>query len=162
MLSRNTLFGFALVIATTVIGVHAYNSNSSKTEGVVAECVGRGSPAFDPRPRCDETQWPVNVAIVCPPNCDELLNPPPRPNAAPNIKDTKKISTKKKSFLRKVHRHHHKSKVTHHHKSKPHHTNHHHHSHHHGHHHGGHSHSGPQKIPSHCAPPHLTGPPVCG
>lgn len=161
MLNTNTLFGFVLTIAATVIGAHAWdNSHYAKTELVaVAKCFGQ--PPIG-EVKCDPVPLPTPQPIVCPPRCDELLSPS-RPDVVPIIKvaDTdKKISAKKKSFLGKGHRHH-KSKVTHHHKSKPHHTNHSHGHHHHGHGHGGHGHNSPQKIPSHGAPPHLTGPPGC-
>ena len=147
MLKLNTVFGFALVAAVSVIGTHAWDTRSAKTE-TVTECVSRGSPVSDPRPRCDETRPVVTVspkqeqlaprpAVVCPSHCDELLKMPPQTvdangttinrRAAVN----KKVSSKKKSVLVKVH--HHKSKMTHHHKSK---------LHHHGHGHGGHGHGG--------------------
>ena len=169
MLKLKTLFGFALVAATIVIGVHAWNNYSTKTEpvGVLTKCFGQpphGGVKCDPRPtlppRCYDAQGAV---VSCPsPNAKAppVINAPlpiTKPVVIPAVRPcptvSKKIYSKKKSVLVKAR--HHKSKMSHHHKSKmSHHGGHHHGGHHHGgHHHGGHHHG-------HSGAPH-TGPPGC-
>jgi hypothetical protein len=166
MLKSNSLIGLALLIGATVIGVHAYNTDYTKTDS------GATLTRIAPTPRTACFAGCLNLpkdqdAQACVTECDhalplrpvlDLTNVKPCPNEdAPTITP---ITAKKNTAVRKFNfakmgaTHHHKSKVLHAYKSKP-------HKHHSNHApgYGGHGHSGPQKIPSHHAPPHLTGPP---
>ena len=137
MLKLNTVFGFALAIAATVIGVHAYDTHSAKTEtvGVLTKCFGQpptGEVKCDPWSKFNAE--PVVNAKPVVNSSDATPCPPPVKSSAPV---TKKTSAKKKSVLVKAR--HHKSKMSHHHKSKS-----------HGHHHGGHHHGAPPTGPPGC------------
>jgi len=167
MLKTNGLIGLALLIGVTIVGVHSYDTNYTKTDR------GATLTRIAPTPRTACFAGCLNLKDgdpqACVIACDRALplhpvldltnvNPCPEGSAA-----IKPITAKKKSAAQKFNiakmevMHHHKSKASHAYKSKP----HKHHSHHAPSHHSGHGHAGPQKIPSHGAPPHNHGPPGC-
>lgn len=175
MVKANGFIGLALAIGVIIVGVHSCDRSdytktgsgwqfgpglsigwSSKVEGLT-----RVPPT--PRTACFAAclNLPKNEdAQACVTKCDaahpvlDLDGVTPCPEDSPVI--AKKETTATKDNIAKMETTHHpKSKASHAYKSKP----HKHHSHHAPSHHGGHGHSGPQKIPSHGAPPHLTGPP---
>jgi hypothetical protein len=164
MLKANGFIGLALLVGVTIVGIHSCNTDYTKTDS------GATLTRIAPTPRTACFASCLNLpkdqdAQACVTACDhahpvlDLDGVTPCPDEdAPAIKP---ITAKKKSagatkfnFAKMGTTHHHKFKAKHHHKYNP-----HKHSTNHAPSHSGPGHSGPQKIPSHGAPPHLTGPP---
>ena len=146
----NKLFGFGLIAAAMLIGVHSCGDDFSKTN--IAITITHAPPVVAEKVAELSDKAMASLELKFKP-CPIYSQDVPLPKAKPTV-SSKKKSVSKKIYFSKKKVHHHKSFVPHHHKYKPlkHHSSvpsH------------GHGHSGPQKIPAHGTPPHLTGPPGC-